>query len=182
MKSLSKNANLTKKVCFCAVCLALAFVLPFVTGAIPEIGGALCPMHLPAFLSGALLGPIFGGLVAFISPLLRGIIFGSPVVFPRGISMAFELLTYSVIFGALYRRLPKKLGFIYPSLLLAMLAGRIVGGAAKLILLAFGVIAEYGWRLFFTAYFVETLPGVIVQLVIIPPVMRALERTKLTVE
>ena len=59
------NRELTLKICLSAMCMALAFALPFVTGAIPEIGNALSPMHLPAFLFGIVAGPYFGGVLAF---------------------------------------------------------------------------------------------------------------------
>ena len=144
-----KNAKLIKKITFSAILLALHFVLPVLTGAIPEIGGALCPMHLPALLSGVVLGPILGGAISFVAPILRGLMLGSPTLFPRGISMAFELLSYAVSFGILARLLPKKLPFLYVSLVSAMLVGRIVGGISKLVLLTSGAIAKYGWQLYF---------------------------------
>ena len=174
-----KNSDLIKKITFAAVCLALSFVLPFATGAIPEIGGMLCPMHIPAFFAGALLGPWLGGIVAFVSPLLRGLIFGAPILFPRGVSMAFELLAYAVCFGLLLKLLPRKLPYVYLSLTGAMLVGRAIGGITKLVLLTSGSIQSYGWTLFFTGYFIETIPGVAVQFVLIPAVLYALDRAKI---
>ena len=174
-----KNSETIKKITFAAMCLGLSFVLPFATGAIPEIGGMLCPMHIPAFLAGALLGPVFGGAISFAAPLLRGVIFGSPMLFPRGVSMAFELLAYAVCFGFLIKLLPRKLPYMYLSLASAMLVGRAVGGITKLVLLTSGAITDYGWQLFFTGYFVETIPGVTVQFILIPALLYALDRAKL---
>ena len=174
-----KNTELIKKITFAAACLALCFALPFLTGAIPEIGGMLCPMHIPAFLAGALLGPWIGGAVAFVAPILRGLMFGSPAVFPRGISMAFELCAYAIVFGLLLKLLPKKIGFMYLSLTGAMLVGRVVGGITKIVLLSLGAIGKYGWQLYFTGYFVETIPGVVLQFLLIPPILYALRRAKL---
>ena len=174
-----KNTVIIRKICFAAACLALALVLPFVTGAIPEIGGALSPMHLPALISGVVCGPVIGGVVSFISPILRGAVFGSPVLFPRGITMAFELLAYAVSFGILYRIFPKKTGYIYASLGLAMIAGRLVGGVMKIVLLLSGSIKQYSLALFFSGYFVETIPGIVIQFIVIPPIIYALRRAKL---
>ena len=67
--------------------LAIAMVLPFVTGQIPEIGAMLCPMHIPALLCGFLCGWPWGLVVGFIAPLLRGAVFGMPVLFPTGVAM-----------------------------------------------------------------------------------------------
>ena len=47
-----------------AICLALCMVLPFLTGQIPEIGSALCPMHIPVLLCGFLCGPAYAAAVA----------------------------------------------------------------------------------------------------------------------
>ncbi len=174
-----KNNEIIKKITFGAVSLALFLVLPFVTGSIPEIGGMLCPMHIPALLSGALLGPWIGGAISFAAPILRSLIFGSPALFPRAVAMTFELAAYAICFGVLLKVLPKKIGYVYASLGVAMLVGRIVGGITKVFFLAFGAINAYGWNLFFVGYFAETLPGVVLQFVLIPPVLFALERAKL---
>ena len=41
-----------KKMLLSAMFLALGLVLPFFTGQIPQIGNALCPMHIPVLLCG----------------------------------------------------------------------------------------------------------------------------------
>ena len=172
-----KNADLIKKTVVAGLCIALSFVLPLLTAGIPEIGGALCPMHIPAFLAGAVLGPLWGGLVAFISPLMRGLILGSPIIFPRGICMAVELLVYAVSFALALRLFPKKLPFTYISLASAMFIGRIFGGLAKAVLFAAGLLNEFGFALFISGYFVETLPGAVLQIILIPPILHALGRS-----
>ena len=94
------------------IMLALALVLPFLTGQIPEIGSMLCPMHLPALLCGFMCGWPWGLAVGLISPLLRSVIFGMPPMFPTAVSMAFEMAAYGAVSGLLYRLLPKKKGYI----------------------------------------------------------------------
>ena len=91
-----------------AVCLALCLVLPFLTGQIPEIGSMLSPMHIPVLLCGFLCGPAWAVVVGAVAPLLRFALFGMPPLFPTGAAMCFELLTYGVVSGALYRLLPAK--------------------------------------------------------------------------
>ena len=44
------KSNDIKKLILAALFLAMALVLPFLTGQIPEIGSMLCPMHIPALL------------------------------------------------------------------------------------------------------------------------------------
>ena len=174
-----KNRDIAKKTCISSACIALAIVLPFLTGQIPEIGRMLCPMHLPAFLAGALCGPYFGAAVGVISPILRGVIFGAPPLYPTGVCMAAELLAYAVIFALALRILPKRIGGIYASLLIAVIGGRIVGGIAQAIVYSFGGLGTFGISAFVTAYFVETLPGTLVQFVLIPPTLYALKRAKI---
>ena len=97
-----------KKLTYSALFLAIALVLPFITGQIPEIGAMLCPMHIPALLCGFMCGWPWGLAVGFIAPLLRSVIFGMPAMFPSAVGMAFELAVYGMMSGLLYRLLPKK--------------------------------------------------------------------------
>ena len=85
-----KKNNLFRMI-LSALFLAVAYVLPFFTGQIPEIGSMLCPMHLPVLLCGFICGWYWGLAVGFIAPLFRSLILGMPVMFPMGICMAFEL-------------------------------------------------------------------------------------------
>ncbi len=120
----------TKKLCYAAACLALAMVLPFLTGHIPTIGQMLSPMHIPVLLCGFLCGWPWGLVVGFTAPLLRSVLFGFPAFFPGACSMAFELATYGFVSGILYKRLPDKTSSIYIALIAAMVCGRIVWGIA----------------------------------------------------
>ena len=90
-----------KNMTMAAMFLALGLVLPFFTGQIPQIGSMLLPMHIPVFLCGLICGWQYGGIVGFILPLLRYAIFGMPVLFPNGIAMSFELMTYGLVVGLL---------------------------------------------------------------------------------
>lgn len=160
-----------------ALCLALALVLPLLTGQIPEIGSALCPMHIPVLLCGFLCSWPWGMAVGFIAPLLRGILFGMPPIFPTGISMAFELASYGLISGLIYSRLPKKLSSIYAALSSAMIGGRLVWGAIRY-LLAGLTGSTFPLSVFFAGAITTALPGIVVQLILIPALVMALNRTK----
>ena len=167
----------TKKLSLAAMFLALALVLPFLTGQIPEVGSMLCPMHIPALLCGFICGWPWGILMGFTAPILRSVLFGMPPMFPVAISMAFELAAYGAISGALYVRLPRKLSSIYVSLLTAMLAGRLVWGFVRLILAGLDV-TKFGLAAFWTGAVTTALPGILVQLILIPVIVRALEKNK----
>ena len=168
-----------KKMTYAALFLALAMVLPFLTGQIPQIGKSLCPMHIPALLCGFLCGWPWGLAVGFIAPLLRSVTFGMPAMFPDAVVMAFELAAYGAAAGLLYRLLPKKLGIwrIYIALVAAMIAGRIIYGILYLCLSGLGFIStEVTWVFFWTKAFVNAFPGIVLQLVLIPALVAALER------
>ena len=158
-----------------AMFLALALVLPFLTGQIPQIGNALCPMHIPVLLCGFFCGPWYGLTVGFAAPLLRFWLFGMPPIMPIGIAMCFELAAYGLIAALLYKTLPKKEPFIYVSLIGAMLAGRVVWGIARVVLYGLGK-SEFGWVAFMSGAFLNAIPGIIVQIVLIPVLVIVLQK------
>lgn len=176
----SKMTSLqVRKLTYAALFLAIAMVLPFITGQIPEIGNALCPMHIPALLCGFLCGWPWGLAVGFIAPLLRSVVFGIPVLFPGAVAMAFELAVYGGLAGFLYQRLPRRKGITYAVLLVSMIAGRIVWGVVRVILAGLSG-SSFTWALFLAGAFTNAIPGIILQLVLIPVLVIALERAGLS--
>ena len=143
------NSTQLRKLTYSALYMAIALILPFVTGQIPEIGAMLCPMHIPALLCGFMCGWPWGVAVGFISPLLRSVMFGMPAMFPAAIAMAFELAVYGGMAGLLYSRLPRKKWMIYAALLISMIAGRVVWGAVQALLAGLSG-NSFTWTLFLT--------------------------------
>ncbi len=167
--------NLVKNLTSAGVCLALCMVLPFLTGQIPQIGSAISPMHIPVLLAGFLCGPWWALAVGAVAPLLRFALFGMPPIFPVGLAMCFELATYGLVSGLLYRLLPKKTVNIYVSLVAAMLAGRVVWGIVMVILS--GVTGSaFTWAAFLAGAFINAVPGIIIHIVLIPLLVVALRR------
>ena len=168
-----------KKITISAALLALGLVLPFLTGQIPQIGNMLLPMHIPVFLCGLICGWQYGGIIGFIMPLLRYALFGAPVLFPSGISMAFEMATYGLMAGLLYGMSKWKCVIsLSRSIIAAMLAGRVVWGIAQITVLGLSGGA-FTWQAFMAGAFINAIPGIILQLILIPAVMVALNRTGL---
>lgn len=164
-----------RKMVLAALFLALALVLPFLTGQIPEVGSMLCPMHIPALLCGFFCGWPWGLAVGLISPVLRSILFGMPPMFPIAICMSFELATYGAVSGWLYAKLPKKKISVYAALLAAMILGRLVWGAARFVCTGLDVSA-FGISAFWAGAVTTAIPGIIVQIVLIPLLVIALEK------
>lgn len=161
-----KRTNV-KQLVLAALFLALALVLPFLTGQIPEIGSMLCPMHIPVLLCGFFCGWPWGLAVGLIAPVLRSLMFTMPPMYPAAVCMSFELATYGCISGLLYSRLPKNKLSVYISLLAAMAAGRLVWGAARFICTGLNPSA-FGFSAFWAGAVTTAIPGIIVQIVLIP--------------
>ena len=174
-----KNKNSVLKMVFAALFLALAYVLPFLTGQIPEIGSMLCPMHLPVLLCGFICGWPWGLTVGFIAPVLRSLLTGGfPPMFPTAFCMAFELAAYGAVAGLIHRLLPKKKPYIYCSLIVAMLVGRLIWGAAMFISLGLSG-GSFTFAAFLAGAFTNALPGIIIQIILIPVLVMVLERYKI---
>ncbi len=173
--------NTTVKITYSAIFLALAMVLPLVTGQIHQIGNALCPMHIPVLLCGFICGWQYGAIVGFVSPFLRFVLFGMPTVFPKGIGMAFELCAYGIIAGLVFMLLQKKrpsFANVYITLITAMLGGRIVWGMTRFIL-AKAVGIDFTLAYFFAEAFTNALPGIVLHILLIPIIVIALQKAKL---
>lgn len=163
-----------KRLVYSALFLALALVLPFLTGQIPQIGSALSPMHIPVLLCGFVCGWPWGLAVGLIAPPLRYMLFGMPpaAVF---IPMAFELAAYGAFSGILYRVLPKRTGYIYVSLIGAMILGRIVWGVAKFIQAGLQS-TTFPLSAFWAGAVVTAIPGIICHIILIPILVMALKK------
>lgn len=167
----------TYKLVLTALFLALCLVLPFVTGGIPTIGNMLLPMHIPVLLCGLLCGWPYGLVIGFVAPLLRSVLFGMPPIYPVALAMAFELAAYGLIIGLVYTALHKRgLAALYGSLLVAMVGGRLVWGVAEVVLLGMAGNA-FTLQAFLSGALLTAVPGIVLQLVLIPAVMVALDRT-----
>lgn len=161
-----------------AVFLTLGLVLPLLTGQIKEIGDSLLPMHIPVLLCGLICGSSYGFLVGLILPFFRSAIFGMPPLYPNAVWMALELAFYGLVVGIIYSKFNKKdLKSVYISLISAMLAGRIIWGIAKALLLGASGKA-FTFVMFISGGFVDAVPGIILQLILIPLIMAVISREK----
>lgn len=179
---MNKNSIKIYKLTISAFLLTIGLLLPLLTGQIPQIGNMLCPMHIPVFLSGLILGPIYGAVIGFILPLLRFIIFGMPPIYPTGICMSLELLAYGLSSGVLFKIFKKfKLKLIisiYLALITSMLFGRLIWGLSMGALSLFTMI-EYSYKIFITAAFINAWPGIILHIIIIPSIYLTLYKSNL---
>ena len=172
-----KNRNQILKMVLAAMFLALSYVMPFLTGQIPEIGSMLCPMHIPVLLCGFICGWPWGLAVGFVAPILRSLTLGMPPLFPTAFCMAFELAAYGLVSGLMHKLLPRKKPYIYCSLIIAMVVGRIVWGAAMFACTGING-GSFTFATFLEGAITNAIPGIIVQLVLIPIFVMFFENSK----
>ena len=173
----TKTKSPARDLVLAALFLALAFVLPMITGHVPQIGNMLCPMHFPVLLAGFVLGGPWGLALGFIAPLLRSLLFGMPPMFPIAISMAFEMAAYGAISGWMYRKVPHTLPMTYTTLVTAMVAGRLVWGAVRFVLAGL-TGSSFPFSAFLSGALLTAIPGIIAQLILIPLIVTALKKAK----
>ena len=171
--------NSIKNMVLAAMFLAIGLVLPLFTAQLQQLGNMLSPMHLPVFLCGLICSWKYGFAVGFILPIMRSMLFHRPQMYPNAVAMAFELATYGLVVGYLYGRNKYKcIKALYKSLIAAMLAGRIVWGITEVVLLGISG-GTFTFSAFITGSFVNSWPGIVIQLILIPTIMVALGKAKL---
>lgn len=163
-----------KSLVISALLLALGLVLPsffHLFGA----GPVFLPMHLPVLICGLACGAPYGAACGLILPYLSSVLTGMPPLYPTAVSMSLELCTYGLVTGLLFQKLKQNL---YVSLVVSMLCGRAVSGLANAVLL--GMAGKpYGLATFLTASFVSGLPGILIQLIVVPVVVALLIKIRL---
>ncbi len=164
-----------KRLVLSALFLALAYVLPFFTGNIPQIGSMLLPMHIPVLLCGFLCGAPWGLAVGVIAPVMRSLLTGGfPPMFPTAVAMAAELAVYGAVSGLLSHRLPKSPSFVYTTLIAAMVSGRVVWGIVMALITLGG--DAFSFATFVAGAFTNAIPGILLQLVAVPAIVLSVQR------
>ena len=173
---MKKNGRLLRMI-LAALFMALAYVFPFLTGQIPEIGSMLCPMHIPVLLCGFICGWPWGLVVGFIAPLFRSLTLGVPAIFPKAVCMAFELAAYGSVAGFMHKLLPRKKPYIYCSLISAMTIGRLIWGMAMFVCLSINGNA-FTFVAFIASSITNAIPGIVMQIVVIPLLVIVLDNPR----
>ncbi len=176
---MTDKALYIKKLTLTAMFLAVGIVLPFFFGQIPQIGSMLLPMHIPVFLCAFICGWKYALPMAVVLPMLRSFLFSRPNLYPEAISIAFEMATYALVAGLIYGISKWKcIRSLYRALIISMIVGRAVRVLVQLLLLSVkGMPFTFGALL--TGIIVTGIPGIILQLVLIPAVMVICRKTKI---
>ena len=165
-----------KRMVTAAICTALCVVLPIAFHVIPNAGSILLPMHIPVLLCGLVCGWQYGLLCGILGPLVSSVLTGMP---PAAIlpGMMVECGMYGCVGGLMMERI--RTGSLYRDLYIclpvAMLAGRVISGIVKALILTPGL----SFTAWVTASFVTAFPGIMIQLIFLPTLIVALTRAKL---
>ena len=165
-----------KKLVYTAACSALCLVLPMAFHSIPNAGSIFLPMHIPVLLCGLICGWPYGLLTGLLGPFLSSIITAMPpaAMLP---SMMVECAAYGAVSGLMMRfvRTKHAVADLYISMITAMAAGRVIAGLAKAWIFTPGT-APFAWV---TTSLVTGIPGIVIQLAIMPAILFALTRARL---
>ena len=171
------NNYRVKKLVLAALLLALGVVLPTATHSIPNAGSVLLPMHIPVLLCGLTCGWRYGLACGLLAPSLSHLITGMPpaAVLP---AMVCELAAYGLISGFAARSIHtgRRTADLYLQLIASMITGRVVYGAMNALIFRAGA---YSMKAFVTAAFVTALPGIVIQLALLPTLVLALEKARM---
>ena len=167
--------NPIKRMTLAAVCIALCVVLPIAFHGIPDAGSVFLPMHIPVLICGMICGWPYGFICGLMGPLLSSVLTGMPPVayLPP---MMVECGVYGLVAGLMLKFVHTKKTYVdlYIALVTAMLAGRVVAGIAKALIFTPGM-AMSAWV---ASSFVTALPGIVIQLVLLPSVVFTLMKAK----
>lgn len=175
-----KKSLILRRSSVTAICIALCVILPMAFHMIPKGGAIFLPMHIPVLLCGLICGAPYGFLCGLIGPALSSVLTGMP---PMAIlpAMTIELACYGLFSGLMISLVKTNHRFLnlYISLVTAMLLGRAANGLVNALIFSVG---SYSLKMWLTASFVTSLPGLVIQLAIIPAIVFAIEKAKLLPE
>ena len=176
---MDKTGEMTqiKRIVITAMLIATCIVLPMAFHAIPGAGGILLPMHIPVLLAGLIAGPIFGFITGLAGPFLSNALTGMPPGFILP-SMMIELSVYGLVSGIVMKLVHtgRSAFDLYISLVIAMLCGRVMAGIFQALIFFDG---EYAIGIWATVYFATGMPGIVIQLALVPSIFMALERERI---
>ncbi len=163
----------TKNIVLSGLFVAFGLILPMIFHQFSMGGPAFLPMHIPVLIGTMLLGPSSGFLIGMVTPVLSSVLTGMPPTFPMLPIMFFELAVYGLIAGYLYKTLKQN---VVVSLVVAMIAGRIAAGIVVFFLGQFFGFQGPGPIPFIQGAIVTGLPGIVIQLVVVPLTVKLLEK------
>lgn len=152
----------TRKIVVTSFFVCIGVILPTIFHSFNMMGNVFLPMHIPVLICALICKERWGTICGFLVPIISSILTGMPPIFPVAIVMGFELACY----GFLLPKLLNKYN-IYISLIIALSLVRVVSCIINFILL--GVVPSYtALYTFIIGLFITALPGILIQIILIP--------------
>jgi len=161
----------TRQLIISGLLISVGILLPILFHSVNLLGKIFLPMHIPVLIGGFFLSPLFAMIVGMVTPVISAVMTGMPVLFPMALIMFFELGTYGYVIAYLRKRGVS----VIPSLLIGMVIGRIVAGLVVFVLSSFFGVKMNAF-LFVKGAILTGIPGIAVQLIIIPLIVASLQR------
>lgn len=170
------NWTKSKGIILTSLFICIGIVLPMVFHSFSMAGNMFLPMHIPVILCAIVCREKWGAFCGFLVPIISSFLTGMPPIFPVAIVMSFELACY----GAILPILIKKYN-IYVSLIITLFIGRIFACIVNFFIL--GVVPSINALItFIGGLFITALPGIIIQLILIPILYKFLKKRGLVNE
>jgi hypothetical protein len=174
----------TRKLTTAGLLIAISILLPQIFHILggPAMGRIFLPMHLGIFLIGFIVAGWYGMIAGLIVPVVSFAIFGMPPI-PILFFMMAELAVYGSVSGFMSfgAKIDNTKWSIYPKLIIAMIAGRVASG-----LIMYLAVWIFSLPIspidMLIASTVTGLPGIALQLVLIPIIYLLLKRGGYTFE
>lgn len=155
-----------------AMMTALAVVLPMAFHAV-GLGSKFLPMFLPLLLNGFLSAWPWAVFSAVIAPWISTALTGMPPVYPPiALVMSCEGAVLAGVASIMYRAAGRR---VWPALAAAIILGRVTN---YLLMWTMAAVLHLPRAITATAALAEGLPGVALQAILIPIILRGLKQRR----
>jgi len=157
----------TQQITLIALFLALCIIVPILFHFIGA-GAMFLPMFLPILLAGFVIEFPLAILVGLLGPWISALIIGMPPLFPTALIMSVEGVTAAGIVSYLYHE--KEMSF-WICLIFGIVTERV-----SLVIMGFTIAPILGLpgELFSIYKLTESMPGVLLQLILVPIILKML--------
>jgi len=166
------NMSYSKKTMIWSLCAALCIVLPMTMRVIPNAYLIYRSMQIPVMLCCILCGPGAGISCALTGAFFSALISGVPAAPLLPVTLT-ELVLVGLIIGIIVKLFGGRRNFtVVYGIVFAVLTARIVAGIVAACLFSPGSESMLLWA---WGYVIAGLPSLLVQLILLPTIIKALE-------
>ncbi len=162
-----KRLFTSRELAMCGLFGAAGLLLPVLFHAL-HLGHIFMPMYLPLLALGFFVSPAPAALTALVVPLLSGVVTGMPPFYPPvAVLMAIELSIMAALLALACKKRPKLNEWLV--LIPVLFIGRILYVA---MIYGVSLVIELPAAFVAGASFISGWPGLILMMIVIPPLAR----------